>query len=129
LQIIGLRPPSLAFFRWDIQKYKGGSPYILPNFCTSSLDVHQNLVTHNLKNMKFFWKRDIISLSLFKYPAAIRKKLFDNPNLVRQFENSINPLRNPPTPPLPKKKRKEKVSILINSEPEGFLLKRFHLET
>jgi len=51
------------------------------------------------------------------------KETFDNPNLIRQFENSTNPLRKPMLPP-PKKRK----GVYPNKfGPGGILLKRFYL--
>jgi hypothetical protein len=116
-------PPSVPslFFRGDIQKYKGGSPYILPNFRTSRLDVQQNLGKHIISETK-----GIISLlSLFEYPT-----IHTYGRIVRQFENSIwefNQSTPKPHPTPQKKKRRKKrcLSIVINSYPEEFSWKRF----
>ncbi len=113
-------PPSVPslFFRGDIQKYKGGSPYILPNFCTfASRRTTKPRKTHNLENKGHNFVIIFIRVSHNTY---IRK----NRRAIWEFNQSTPK----PHPTLPKEQKKEKkrcLSIVINSYPEEFSWKRF----
>ncbi len=121
MQLIGLRPPlppSLAFFLGGIfRNIKVGVLIFFRTFVRSRLDVQQNLGKHIISKTK-----GIISLlSLFEYPT-----IHTYGRIVGQFENSINPLRNPTRRSQKNKKKKKKrcLSIVINSYSEEFSWKR-----
>jgi hypothetical protein len=96
-------PPPSPFLGGIFRNIKVGVLIFFQTFLR--LDVQQNLVTHNLKNMKKMETRH--NFLVFIWVSHNTKETFDNPNLVRQFENSTNPLRKPmlPHPPPQKEKR------------------------